>query len=95
MKLWRKPLDLKEKSPPTGEMHIIPDRCKGCGLCVDYCPCEVLKMSEEFNRKGYHPPVVEEPEVCVGCQYCEEVCPEFAIYCVSEKWEKKREAKST
>jgi 2-oxoglutarate ferredoxin oxidoreductase subunit delta len=46
-------------------------------------------MSDEFNRKGYHPPFVDEPEACVNCDYCEEVCPEFAIYCVSEDEEKK------
>jgi 2-oxoglutarate ferredoxin oxidoreductase subunit delta len=40
-----------------------------------------LKMSEKFNNKGYHLPVVEAPTECVGCRFCEEVCPEFAIYC--------------
>jgi 2-oxoglutarate ferredoxin oxidoreductase subunit delta len=42
-------------------------------------------MSEAFNRKGYHPPLVVEPAACVACQFCEEVCPEFAIYCVLEE----------
>jgi 2-oxoglutarate ferredoxin oxidoreductase subunit delta len=42
-------------------------------------------MSEAFNRKGYHPPLVVEPVACVACQFCEEVCPEFAIYCVLEE----------
>ena len=88
MKLWRKPLDLEEKSQPAGTVYIIEDRCKGCGLCVEYCPRGVLKMSDEFNRKGYHPPFVDQPEACVNCDYCEEVCPEFAIYCVSEEEEK-------
>jgi 2-oxoglutarate ferredoxin oxidoreductase subunit delta len=83
--LWRKPLDLEEKSPPTGKIHVIEERCKGCALCVEYCPCGVLEMSEAFNRKGYHPPLVVEPAACVACQFCEEVCPEFAIYCVSEE----------
>lgn len=89
MKLWRKPLDLEQKSPPPAEIYIIENRCKGCGLCVEYCPRGVLKMSDKFNRKGYHPPFVAEPLECVGCHFCEEVCPEFAIYCILEESEKK------
>jgi 2-oxoglutarate ferredoxin oxidoreductase subunit delta len=81
MKMWRKPLDLGDKSLPAAEIHIIESRCKGCGLCVEFCPRGVLKMSDNFNQKGYHPPFVEEPSACVGCQFCEEVCPEFAIFC--------------
>ena len=65
---------------PHGELHIIKDRCKGCGFCVEYCPCDVLELSEEFNVKGYHPPVVVEPEKCVNCGLCELICPEFAIF---------------
>lgn len=85
MKLWRKPLDLEQKSTPPGEIHIIENRCKGCGLCVEYCPRDVLKMSEAFNRRGYHPPFVAEPTACVSCHYCEEVCPEFAIFCIDSE----------
>ncbi len=70
--------DLK---PIKGKIHIKKDRCKGCAFCVEYCPKDVLEMSEEFNVKGYHPPFVEESSACVGCHFCEEVCPEFAIFC--------------
>ncbi len=86
MKTWRIPLDREQSKPPIGEIHIIENRCKGCGLCVEYCPREVLKMSDSFNQKGYHPPYVTEPPGCVACGFCEEVCPEFAIFC-----EKKQE----
>ncbi len=60
MKYWRKPLDLDQVKIPHGEVYIIVERCKGCGFCVEYCPKDVLVLSEEFNRKGYHPPEVVE-----------------------------------
>lgn len=69
--------DLK---PKKGKIHIVRDRCKGCGFCAEYCPRDVLEMSEEFNVKGYHPPVVKEEDECVYCQLCETICPEFALY---------------
>jgi 2-oxoglutarate ferredoxin oxidoreductase subunit delta len=66
---------------PHGEVVIIADRCKGCGFCVEYCPKDVLIMSEGFNRKGYHPPEVVKSGECVNCNLCEMICPDFAIYC--------------
>lgn len=80
MNLWRKPLDSDQIEIPKGEIHIIKDRCKGCGFCVEYCPKDVLEMSEDFNLKGYHPPYVKNPDSCVECHLCEMLCPEFAIF---------------
>ena len=80
MKYWRKPLDADERKAPHGNVHVILERCKGCGFCIAYCPRQVLEISDEFNRKGYHPPVVAHPEQCVNCRLCEALCPEFAIW---------------
>ncbi len=80
MKLWRKPLDHDNVIVPRGEIHIIVERCKGCQLCVAYCPRGVLEMSKLFNAKGYHPPQVLDAQGCVVCGLCEMLCPEFAIY---------------
>lgn len=82
MKFWRTPLDIDKLTIPLGELHIIKERCKGCGFCVEYCPKGVLKLSEEFNSKGYHPPMVIKPGECVNCDLCEMLCPDFAIYSV-------------
>ena len=41
-------------------------------------------MSEEFNRKGYHPPKVVKSGECVNCNLCEMICPDFAIFSVAE-----------
>ena len=80
MKYWRKPLDYDDVEVPHGEVHIICERCKGCEFCVEYCPKDVLVMSDDFNRKGYHFPVVVKSGQCVNCNLCEMICPEFAIF---------------
>ncbi len=80
MRYWRKPLDADKVQVPRGVIHIIENQCKGCGFCVEFCPNDVLQLSEEYNLKGYHPPVVVKENECVHCQLCEIICPEFAIF---------------
>lgn len=84
MQLWRVPLDTDEMQVVKGVVHIVENRCKGCGYCIAFCPREILKFSEKFNKKGYHPPEVIQPDACVNCHYCEIICPEFAIYSVEK-----------
>ena len=56
------------------------DNCKGCGLCVDVCPKQVLALAEEqINKKGHHPVVAENPEACIGCAFCATMCPDCII----------------
>jgi 2-oxoglutarate ferredoxin oxidoreductase subunit delta len=80
VKYWREPLDLQGIRVPRGEIHVLAERCKGCGWCVEFCPRRVLEPSDDINTKGYHPPRVVQPEICVSCGLCELLCPEFAIY---------------
>ncbi len=80
MKYWRKPLDLAGIRIPHGIIHILQERCKGCGFCIEFCPRRVLVVSDTYNSKGYHPPVVTDSTGCVSCGLCEFLCPEFAIY---------------
>jgi len=47
------------------------ERCTGCGLCVDICPVQVIKMEGDF-------PVVDK-EWCIGCGVCAVPCPTSAI----------------
>ncbi len=70
----------KRPARKKGQVFIIPDRCKGCAFCVEFCPTKTLALSEEFNAKGYHPPVVVDIDLCTGCELCGMYCPDFAIY---------------
>jgi 2-oxoglutarate ferredoxin oxidoreductase subunit delta len=84
-RFWREPLDTHEVKVPRGDIHIILERCKGCEFCAEFCPRDVLGMSKEFNAKGYHYPIVLQPERCVDCDLCEVICPDFAIFVLSTK----------
>lgn len=87
MKYWRTPLDAETIQVTRGIVHILEERCKGCGYCIAYCPRNVLEPSLRYNSRGYHPPEVRRPEACVNCHYCETICPDFAIYSVEDERE--------
>ena len=53
-------------------IHVFPDWCKGCAICVAFCPVGVLSME---NQKA----VVTHPEKCIRCYLCARRCPDFAI----------------
>ncbi len=60
-----------------GTVEIAIDRCKGCDLCIDVCPPEVLVMSNEVNALGFQFPHLLDG--CTGCARCGEVCPDFCF----------------
>lgn len=62
-----------------GAVTIVVERCKACGICVEFCPGKALALSKEFNSKGYHVPTNIDPEKCSGCNLCGMYCPDFAI----------------
>jgi 2-oxoglutarate ferredoxin oxidoreductase subunit delta len=72
-------------APPAahvkGRVIITRERCKGCELCIEFCPRDVLAKSDDFNPKGYHYPVVRNDD-CINCRLCLTVCPEYAIFSV-------------
>ena len=78
------PFGMDKIEIPQGKVHIVSDRCKGCGYCIKYCPRKVLEVSNELNVKGYHFPQVKDEEACLNCGLCEIICPEFAIWSTLE-----------
>lgn len=53
--------------------------CKGCNLCILFCPMQVLQEASYLNKRGIHPPEMVEDHSCNRCRMCELVCPDFAI----------------
>lgn len=65
-------------------IEIDEEYCKGCSICIDFCPLEVLALSDRINERGYYPPAPVHEEKCIGCRFCELLCPEFSIMIVNE-----------
>jgi 2-oxoglutarate ferredoxin oxidoreductase subunit delta len=56
-----------------GRVRIFTNWCKGCGLCIAFCPQKVF----EFNGGGRAS--VAHPEKCTACDWCRLHCPDLAI----------------
>ncbi|MEW6725243.1 MAG: 4Fe-4S binding protein [Bacillota bacterium] len=52
--------------------------CKGCNICVAYCPKGVL-------AKGTRVPSIANPTACSRCKLCEILCPDYAVTVSDEK----------
>ncbi len=66
-------------SKVKGAIVVETEICKGCGLCIPVCTENVLSMTNEVNRKGYHYAQMDKLDVCNGCTNCAIVCPDRAI----------------
>jgi len=67
------------KRKPKLKQHLINrDWCKGCGICVEFCPRKVLELDTEDKA------VAVRPEDCICCRLCELRCPDLAIQVITE-----------
>ena len=62
-------LTTERKSPVT----VFKAWCKGCGICIAFCPQGVLDFDDDGKSYPKH------PEKCIQCMQCELRCPDFAI----------------
>jgi 2-oxoglutarate ferredoxin oxidoreductase subunit delta len=64
--------------PKLKEHHINHEWCKGCGICVEFCPKNVLALNDQDKA------VAVRLEDCIACRLCEYRCPDLAISIVCE-----------
>jgi len=62
-----------------GRIEVDRDRCKGCGLCVEFCPSHTIALSDDLNAIGHHPAQMHDPDSCTACAICADMCPEGSI----------------
>ena len=58
--------------------------CKGCLICVNACPKNVIEVSEIRNEKGYLMPDAVREQDCIGCLICEKMCPDTCIEIIKD-----------
>ncbi|MFH0785640.1 MAG: 4Fe-4S binding protein [Pseudomonadota bacterium] len=63
------------------QFKINRDWCKGCGICVAFCPKKVLELGADEKA------MVVRPEDCICCRLCELRCPDLAIEVVEQEEE--------
>ena len=60
------------------EIRINRAWCKGCRICVHFCPGQVLECDAQDKA------VVQRPQDCTCCMECELRCPDLAIEVIVE-----------
>jgi 2-oxoglutarate ferredoxin oxidoreductase subunit delta len=71
------------------------DKCKGCLLCISFCPQGLIKVSDKLNKRGVKPVKFSRqanlnkggilPKAgnknpeCLGCALCAIICPDCCI----------------
>ena len=64
--------------------EIVPNRCKGCGICIAKCPVGALSFSQDLGVLSTPIPQVD-LEKCIACGNCRAFCPDGAISIEKDK----------
>lgn len=65
-----------------GHITIDAQRCKGCSLCIEFCPKKVIVLSKSLNSAGYYAAEFLDRDGkagCGGCAICGLICPDVVI----------------
>ncbi len=60
----------RKKKP---RIEIDNELCKGCRICIEFCPEGVLELNDQEKA------IVAHLENCTACKSCELRCPDIAI----------------
>ncbi len=71
--------ETRSKTRKKGYVEIDQAFCKGCGMCVHFCPQSCLAISGNINASGYATAACVDKDPCTGCATCALVCAEAAI----------------
>lgn len=55
------------------------DKCKGCLLCISFCPKGLIKAGKGLNKQGVNPVIFHDSGECLGCAMCAVICPDCCI----------------
>ncbi len=56
------------------------EECKGCEICIEWCPKKILTLDTScLNKSGIHPAMITDKEKCIGCSNCALMCPDAII----------------
>jgi len=69
---------MEKQEAKVKDHRIIREWCKGCGICVNFCPKQVLELDDQDKA------IAARPEDCIGCKMCEYRCPDLAIEIILE-----------
>ena len=62
---WDNMKEVSDMAKQRLKRHVINrDWCKGCGICVHFCPKKVLELDDKEKA------VVARAEDCVACKLC-------------------------
>ena len=70
-----------------GAIVVDTERCKGCALCVEACPQDVIALAKKVNVSGYPFVEVVNQDNCIGCASCAIVRPDGCITVYRKKME--------
>jgi len=69
------------------KIKIDSDKCKGCLLCISFCPKGLIAIDKKLNQRGVKPvkfsclppEAGKENTECLGCAMCAIICPDCCI----------------
>jgi 2-oxoglutarate ferredoxin oxidoreductase subunit delta len=65
--------------PKLKELVIERAWCKGCRICVHFCPKKVLDLDADDKV------MASRPKDCIACKMCELRCPDLAITVLTDE----------